>query len=150
MLIGPSCAGKSTYAASTYLAEEILSSDEIRVELFGSMSMAGSQQRVFEVLRDRAMGRLSTGRSVVIDATNIHQRDRLANAFIVPSDVTVEYVLIDRPMSEKQRDAGWRAEKPQLLENHANAFARELPDILLGDNLPNVVVRDLRAGAVAI
>lgn len=144
LLIGPSGAGKSTYAAKTYLAEEIISSDAIREELFGSNDMAGSQERVFETLRARVKGRLAAGRSAVVDATNLHQRDRLANALIAPVDIAVEYVVIDRPAEEKHRDAGWRATKPNLIDNHSQLFARELAEILAGDHLPNVCVCDLR------
>lgn len=146
LLVGPSGAGKSTYASKTYLTDEILSSDAIREELFGTSDMGGNQEHIFQLLRVRAQVRLSSGRSAVIDATNIRQRDRIANALLVPRDIPVDYILIDRPMSEKERDAGWRAEKPDLLENHARLFARELPHILAGDELPNVVVHDMRTG----
>ena len=144
LLVGPSGAGKSTYAANTYAQDEVISSDAIRDELFGSLDMAGSQDRVFETLRQRAKARLAAGRSVVVDATNLNQRDRLANAAMIPDDLDIEYVLIDRPMPDKQRDGGWRLQKPNLLEGHARTFARELPDILAGDHRPNVTVHDLR------
>lgn len=144
LLIGPSGAGKSTYAANTYQAGEVISSDLIREELFGSHDMGGSQERVFATVRARARARLSSGRSAVIDATNLHQRDRLANAMIAPADIPVEYIVIDRPAAEKHRDAGWRADKPGLIDNHTQLFVRELSAILAGDGLPNVTIRDMR------
>ena len=52
LLIGPSGAGKSTYAAEHYDPAEIVSSDAIREEIFGSLEADGDQGPVFERLRD--------------------------------------------------------------------------------------------------
>lgn len=57
----------------------------------------------------------------------------------------VRYMVINRPMEEKRRDAEWRAKLPfDLLEKHEQTFRSQLADILAGDNLPNVTVVDLR------
>lgn len=40
--------------------------------------------------------------------------------------------------------AGWRADKPVLIEGHVRQFEDSLPDILEGDGLPNVRVVDFR------
>ena len=145
LLVGPSGAGKTFYAAANYAGETVLSSDAIRSELFGTQDMAGSQEKVFVTVRDRARTLLAAGQTVVIDATNLRRTDRMVNATMVPQDITVEYILIDRPMTEKQRDAGWRLTKPGLLEAHARMLSVELTDILAGDGLPNVNVFDMRS-----
>jgi hypothetical protein len=63
----------------------------------------------------------------------------------------VHYVVIDRPMEDKRRNAGWRAEivgkdgAPfDLISKHDQMFRSQLKDILAGDGLPNVVVVDMR------
>ena len=144
LLVGPSGAGKSTYAMEHYRDEVIVSSDLIREELYGSHLMTGSQEAIFSTVRQRARKALSAGSSVVIDATNLRRTDRLMNAALVPADIPIEYVLIDRPMAEKKRDGGWRLEREGLLEGHASILIAELHDILAGDGLPNVSVYDLR------
>ncbi|CUX56982.1 hypothetical protein AGR8A_pTi10054 [Agrobacterium fabrum str. J-07] len=145
LLVGPSGAGKTTYAAEHYADEVVVSSDAVRQELYGSQIMTGSQDAIFNTMRQRARRALSTGNTVVIDATNLRRHDRLVNASLVPTDIPVEYVLIDRPMEEKRRDGGWRLERKGLLEGHANILLGELQDILAGDGLPNVTVIDRRS-----
>lgn len=145
LLVGPSGAGKTTYAAANFAGEAVLSSDAIREELYGSQGLGGSQERVFAVLRERARRLLSAGQTVVIDATNLVRHDRLRNAELVPKDIPVDYVVIDRPMSEKQRDGGWRLERHGLLDSHARRMTVELQDILAGDGLGNVTVHDRRS-----
>lgn len=144
LLVGPSGAGKTTYAAAHFPGETVLSSDGIREELYGSQGMAGSQENVFVTLRDRARRLLAAGQTVVIDATNLRRSDRLRNADLVPRDIPVEYVVIDRPMADKQRDGGWRLQRPGLLSTHASQMSAELNDILAGDGLANVTVLDRR------
>ncbi|WP_156358292.1 AAA family ATPase [Sphingobium sp. Leaf26] len=144
LLVGPSGAGKTTYAAANFVDETVLSSDAIREELYGSLGMTGSQEHVFAVLRGRARDLLAAGRSVVVDATNLRREDRLANVNLVPDDIPVEYILIDRPMGQKKRDGGWRLERPGLLDGHARSFQAELTALLAGDGLMNVTVIDKR------
>lgn len=144
LLVGPSGAGKTTYASANFAGELVVSSDEVRAELYGSQVMTGSQETIFNVVRQRARAALANGNSVVIDATNLRRDDRLMNTAIAPVDIPIEYVLIDRPMEEKQRDGGWRLDRKGLIEGHANIFLAELADILAGDGLPNVTVVDRR------
>ncbi|MGO4740762.1 AAA family ATPase [Bosea sp. 2KB_26] len=148
LLVGPSGAGKSHWAVRNHDPNEIVSSDSIRERLFGGLMMTGDQAEVFATLRYEASVRLGAGKSAVIDATNIKREDRLLNASLMPPDMSVEYVIIDRSMEEKQASAGWRLERPGLLSGHAEIFARELADILSGDGRDNVTVRDLRATAL--
>lgn len=143
MLIGPSCAGKSTYAQANYAAADIISSDAIREQIFGSVSAAGDQAPVFERLRAEVRSRLASGRRVVVDATHIKVADRLATARLMPPDMPVEYVVLDRPHADKVATAGWRAERPGLLESHAETFRENLEAILAGDGLANVTVKTL-------
>lgn len=144
ILVGPSGAGKTTWAKRKHAAAEIISSDAIREEMSGSSEMAGDQEPVFRKVRDLARKRLASGHSAVIDATNIRRADRLQNALLAPADIKVHYVVLDRPLEEKLATAGWRLEKPGLIERQARIFEGELESILQGDGLPNVEVLDHR------
>jgi hypothetical protein len=145
LIIGPSGAGKTTWADRHYDSSEIVSSDRIREEIFGSAQDAGGDQEpVFRRLRREVVARLAAGRNAVIDATNLRKDERLANALLAPPDMSVEYVVVDRPMEEKIASAGWRAHRPGLLETHARLFEDGLTDILAGDGLANVRLLDER------
>ncbi len=148
LLVGPSGAGKTTWARQNCDPAEVVSSDQIRTEMFGTQDMGGDQEPVFERLRAEVVKRMSNGRTAIVDATNLRPEDRLANVRLVPPDMAVEYVVIDRPMPEKMATAEWRADKPGILEAHAALFERNLDTILNGDDLGNVRVHDLRRETV--
>ncbi|AZO66247.1 hypothetical protein EOC93_02570 [Mesorhizobium sp. M6A.T.Ce.TU.002.03.1.1] len=144
MMVGPSGAGKSTYAKTNYPPDEIVSADSVREELFGTSVVAGPQAKIFEVVTQRLVAKLSRGESAVLDATNIKKRDRLKIVDLIPEDMKVEYVILDRDMDDKRRDGGWRNGRNGLLEGHADIFAAEINDILAGDQRPNILVTDKR------
>lgn len=149
LMVGPSGAGKSTLARRRHEHEAIVSTDDIRLELYGSLTGITDQREVFRRARERAILRLSRGESVVVDATNLKQRDRLAFVDLVPPDITVIYEVVDRPLPEKIATGGWRSERKieggvSLVEGTDRLFQAELPLILAGDERPNVLVRDLR------
>lgn len=148
LMVGPSGAGKTEWARRNCDKLGVISSDAIREELFGAADMGGDQTEVFERVRRDALALLSTGRTAVIDATNLKREDRLPNARLAPADIPVEYVLVDRPMAEKIATGkqGTEREKEVMLV-HAGLLERGLADILAGDYLPNVNVVDLRKPA---
>jgi hypothetical protein len=164
LMVGPSGAGKSHYCAANYPASWVISTDEIRKDLCGA---ATAQDRNDDVLRI-ASAQLSSGLSVVIDATHLRRKTRLEHAELALPTTEVEYVVVDRPMVEKERDGGWRNHvkfhTPQLkggdptwqdvfdapkkietlIEKHSQMFGSQIKDILRGDGNGAVVVRDLR------
>jgi hypothetical protein len=97
---------------------------------------------VFERLRAEVRSRLASGRRVVVDATHIKVADRLATARLMPPDMPVEYVVLDRPHADKVATADG-AERPGLLESHSETFRENLEAILAGDGLANVTVKTL-------
>jgi predicted kinase len=149
-MVGPSGAGKTTWLSRDpraselgIRAEQVVSSDNLRAELCGDFRSQERNAEVFAALHAIVKARVSHGLATVVDATNLRNKDRVAIAELTSG--RVRYLVLDRPMEEKRRDAGWRAELPfDLLAKHAQTFASNLKDILAGDGLPNVEVVDLR------
>lgn len=154
LLVGPSGAGKSTYARSHFSDSWVISSDDLRQEYCGDFRDQSRNDDVFAAMHRLARARLECGLPVVIDATNLRRRDRLAFVSLAPVGTHVEYVIVDRPLLEKLRDAGWRSDvmvkgRP-LVEVHHERFQSSLKDVLAGDGLPNVSVHDARTGELKV
>lgn len=152
LMVGPSGAGKSTWLRSCgglgygILPSHIVSSDDIRQNLCGDWRDQSKNAEVFAALHAVVSTRLRNGLPTVVDATNLRRKDRLEVASLAQGRCPVRYFVIDRPMKEKRRDGGWRNEIPDfdLIGKHDQTFHSQIADILLGDNLPNVTVIDLR------
>ena len=144
MMIGPSGAGKSHHLCSNHycMPDGVVSSDELRAELCGSFRDQSKNAQVFSALHAIVVARIKNGLFCCVDATNLKRADRLSLLSLLPKDTPVTYVVINRPMEEKIRDADWRP--LWLLEKHEQTFRSQLPDILAGDYFPNVTVKDLR------
>jgi hypothetical protein len=140
MTVGPAAGGKSTWAAAQ--SAPVVSTDGLRLELHGSLTAAGSQGPIFRLARAKATSILRSGSDVVLDATHLHERDRVRNAAIVPKDLGVTYVIIDRKLDQKIRSSGDRP--AGLVEEHHNIFLGSIRDCLKGDNLSHVKVVDAR------
>ncbi|WP_020476284.1 phosphatase domain-containing protein [Zavarzinella formosa] len=150
IMVGPSGAGKSTWLAGDGAKgkdihpSHVVSSDQIRADLCGDFRDQTRNDEVFAALHAVVKARVSNGLPTVVDATNLRRKDRLAVAALNGGG-PVRYVVIDRPMPDKARDAGWRASLPfDLLAKHQQTFNSQIKDILKGDGLPNVSVVDLR------
>lgn len=152
ILVGPSGAGKTFYyeriMCPDYGESAYISSDELREEICGDFKDMSKNNQVFTALHNIVEARIGSGLNCVVDATNIRRRDRMALLALVPADCKIEYHVIDRPMEEKMRDAGWRAEVMShgqpLIERHAQTFQSNLREILAGDHDSRVKVYDLR------
>jgi hypothetical protein len=81
---------------------------------------------------------------VIVDAMHIEPEHRLRQLSIAPPDTKIRYVVIDRPLAEKQRDAGWRAGRG-LIEKYDRLFAAQAEVALKGDGRSDIHVVDLRA-----
>lgn len=151
LMVGPSGAGKSTYAKGL---PGYISSDELRGEYTGDIRDQSRNDDVFTALHRIAKARLDSGLPVCVDATNLRRRDRLACVALAPVGARVSYVVVDRPLADKHRDAGWRdtieVQGKPLIEYHHERFQSALRDILAGDGLPNVHVIDLRTSDLAV
>lgn len=77
VMIGCPASGKSTIAR--VLAEKgtlVISSDEIRGELFGNEATQGDPKLVFDLFYERARAAVEAGHDIVLDATNIDRGQR--------------------------------------------------------------------------
>lgn len=160
LMVGPSGGGKShwlrheiagigeppTLTDPCVRERHIISSDEIRQDLCGDFRDQSRNTEVFAAVHAIALARLRSGLPVVIDATHLRRKDRMSAAQLVPATNKVRYIVVDRSMEAKRRDAGWRSTLDvDLLAKHQATFGSQIKDILRGDNLPNVEVYDLRS-----
>lgn len=148
IMVGPSGAGKSRWCRD---AEHVVSSDTLRQEYTGSIADQSRNDDVFTALHRIAKARLDSGLPVIIDATNLRRRDRLACVALAPAGAGVRYVVVDRPLEEKIRDGGWRnavmIRDKTLVEAHHERMQSVLKDVLAGDGLPQVSVVEARTYA---
>lgn len=79
-LIGVSASGKSRYAEKLTSGEVVLSSDQIRLELFGNLTRQSPQdhEEVFRLLQSRMFEYLESGFDVILDSTNLSRKRRAA------------------------------------------------------------------------
>lgn len=77
-LVGIPASGKSTIAQKYYeKGYKILSSDRMRIELFGDVNNQDNNTKLFSTLYSQAREELLNGENVVIDATNISSKKRI-------------------------------------------------------------------------
>lgn len=148
LMVGPSGAGKSTWCMGEH---NVISSDGLRRQYTGTIQDQSRNADVFTALHRLAKARLTCGLPTIIDATNLVRRDRLACVSLAPVGSAIRYMVIDRPLTEKIRDGGWRNEvmigEKTLVEMHHDRMQSGLKHILAGDGLPNVTVVDARTFA---
>lgn len=76
VMMGLPGSGKS-YVAKNELSGIIISSDDIREELFGDINSQQDNNMVFMTLHSRICALLQEGKDVIFDATNIHRKNRI-------------------------------------------------------------------------
>lgn len=151
IMVGPACAGKSTWldgesARHSYgiLPHHIVSSDKHRVDLCGDIKDQSKNALVFAAIHAEVKARIKHGLPCVVDATHLRRKDRL-EAVALAEGSPVRYIILNRPLEYKLRDAGWRMEDGfDFITKHDHMFNSQLKDILTGDGHPNVEVIDLR------
>ena len=144
MLVGPAAGGKSSYAYANYNPHDIISTDELRIQLYGDMRHSPEAlARVWKYAHGLIAARLAAGVFTVLDATNLDPNDRAKVLSFVPRGVFTRYVVIDRDLREKLSDRGWRSED-LVLKQH-KLFRKHEKSILAGDEHPYVTVQDKRS-----
>lgn len=80
MMIGIPASGKTSLAEQIAKSEdaEIVSSDNIRKELYGDENIQGDSNEVFKIVENRIIDGLKNNKNMIYDATNINYKRRMA------------------------------------------------------------------------
>lgn len=98
VLIGAAGAGKSTFAARRFAADEILSSDRFRAIVSGDEADQGATHAAFGRLHRELARRLAAGQLTVVDATSVEpswRRALLARA--AAAGIPATAIVLDLP-----------------------------------------------------
>lgn len=91
MMIGIAGSGKSTIA--NQVGFDVVSTDSIRKELFGSENDQQNPSKVFEIALNRVRNFIKNGKSVVFDATNLSSKRRKNFLKCLPECKKVAYLV---------------------------------------------------------
>ncbi|SHF29897.1 polynucleotide 3'-phosphatase /polynucleotide 5'-hydroxyl-kinase /polynucleotide 2',3'-cyclic phosphate phosphodiesterase [Seinonella peptonophila] len=122
VLIGPSAAGKSTFAHHHFLPSEILSSDAFRLMITNDMSDQSASADAFELLHHALRKRLARNLLTVVDATNLQVEARqelltIAKEYQVPT-VSILFDLPDESVYAQNRLRGEQSLAPHVIRRH--------------------------------
>lgn len=143
IMVGPSGAGKTSYALEHFNRDSIVSSDSIREQMTGDAADQSMNDQVFTAFHDIIRTRLENGLDTVADATNLRRKDRLAVVELANGGDVV-YHVINRSMDEKIKDGGWRNDVKGLMERHEQRFQSQLKDIFKEGLRDNISIQDNR------
>lgn len=150
VMVGPSGAGKSTMIEKDSVLSKCfrVSSDHMREVICKNFKDQTKNMQVFEAVHETVKTLLLNGVDVVLDATNIKDADRKKSVLSAPAGCNIHYVVVDRSLQDKIRDAGWRNDVTikgkNLVEYHHNTMQSNLKAILSADGFENVTVIDRR------
>ena len=106
ILIGPTLSGKSTYIRNNYPDTDVISRDEIVMEIFGSRDYNRAFKEVDQKEVDRTLAKKlkdanDVKRSVIVDMTNMTVKRRLATLLNFDKDFT-RVVVVFPILSEEE------------------------------------------------
>jgi protein phosphatase len=132
-LVGPSGSGKSSFARKHFRPTEVLSSDFCRGLVSDEENSQAATNDAFEVLYFIASKRLTTGKLVVIDATNVQAEARkpiiaLARQFhCIP--VAIVFDLPEKLCHERNRSRPDRDFGPHVIRQQSQQLRRSLRNL---------------------
>lgn len=138
VLVGPSGAGKTTWAKENFTSDEIVSTDALRREFLGDHRRIDEDDVIRNEFCRRIQIRLEAGLRVVADATHLHGTERRRTAKLAqPYGANIIYVIIDRPLVTKVNHGGWRngifTDGKSLIVRHHETFEGIVASALGGD-----------------
>jgi protein phosphatase len=132
-LVGPSGSGKSSFARKHFRPTEVLSSDFCRGLVSDEENSQAATNDAFEVLYFIASKRLTAGKLVVIDATNVQVEARkpiiaLARQFhCIP--VAIVFDLPEKLCHERNRNRPDRDFGPHVIRQQSQQLRRSLRNL---------------------
>src|SRR6201987_4931742 len=133
VLIGASGSGKSSFARKHFRPTEVLSSDFCRGLVSDDENSQAATNDAFEVLHFIASKRLSAGKLVVVDATNVQSEARkpviaLARQYhCLP--VAIVFDLPEKLCHERNRDRPDRNFGPHVIRQQSQQLRRSLRNL---------------------
>jgi len=139
MLIGPSKGGKS-YIANKYFEDyEVISADDIKIELVGDVTRQDVNREVGTELTRRAKLKIKLGERVVVDANNLRAKERgFISKIGEGAGVPIFYVICDRPLTDKKKDGQTHFEKIGI-KKQDEIFKENEREIIRGDGVAEVI-----------
>jgi predicted kinase len=139
MLIGPTLSGKSTYIRSNYPSTEVISRDEIVMEVFGSRDYNSAfkevdQKEVDRRLADRLTAAAAAKKNVIVDMTNMTVKRRMATLRNFGKDFTrvavVFPILSDEEYEKRNIDRNAKENKwipPFVIKSMIDSYQEPSP-----------------------
>lgn len=111
LVVGLPGSGKSTWISNKYSYDRlftggitILSSDQVRQELYNDINDQTHNEEVFQYIKDKAVAKLELGHKVIIDATNLTRKSRKSITDYVEQNISgfyefgyIRFVVIATP-----------------------------------------------------
>ncbi|PVY40866.1 polynucleotide kinase-phosphatase [Pontibacter virosus] len=133
LLVGPSSAGKSTFARKHFLGTEVISSDYCRALVSDDENDLSATGDAFEVLNFLAAKRLKRGKLTVIDALNLHKDDRAKLVKLAKDNYALAAaIVLDTPIRKLLERHDGRTDRNfgrQVIEKHYDMYRRTLKSI---------------------
>ncbi|WP_223636008.1 polynucleotide kinase-phosphatase [Corallococcus sp. EGB] len=130
VLIGPSGAGKTTFARRHFKATEVLSSDTYRGFVSDDENNQEATKDAFETLRYVAAKRLARGLLTVVDATNVQPESRKAFLELAREYHVLPVALVldvpERTCIERNQQRPDRAESSRFVRNQVSQMQRSM------------------------
>ena len=123
VMVGPTCSGKSTFAARHFLPTEIVSSDRCREMVADDPEDQSASPRAFDLLRTIVRKRLEGLRITVVDATNLQPRHRaelleIAQENDCPAHAIVMNTRLQACLDRAQRREGRTTPPSEIRHQH--------------------------------
>ncbi|GAA4443552.1 polynucleotide kinase-phosphatase [Pontibacter saemangeumensis] len=133
LLVGPSSAGKSTFAKKYFLGTEVISSDYCRALVSDDENNLEATGDAFDLLNFLAAKRLKRGKLTVIDALNLHKDDRAKLVRLAKENYALAAaIMLDTPIRQLQERHEVRPDRSfgrQVIEKHYDMYRRTLKSI---------------------
>ena len=143
VLVGPTSAGKSSFAARHFRGTEVVSSDVCRAAVADDETAMDANDDAFTLLHTIVAMRLKRGLLTVVDATNLQPEARrallaLARRNACPATAIV-FDIDERTLTERNLARADRTLPPSVVRTHVARMRRSLT-VIDGEGFEQAVV----------